>query len=424
MGQGSYSFNSGIGKTFSEEHISAVVVFAQLDTHAVDAATTATIKLQKYDGSVWTDVQTLVTQTLSPSNNNNVSFSGFVNVDDDVQGLRIFYTGNNARSSFPAIARGYILNETSAAESIIAHTIPSGTFPSNISSAVGSFVAQDWETGADVQYKLTKLVGGGVFNIIEASAISSASDFQINDCVIQQISSGKWVLFSPGAVNSAEARKNIYKTLFYGTNGSNQRILSPFITGLTALKTNFANDVGKRAYRIDSGTSGSPETIYRATYTDTTTNLSCLAWARVNDDGGGSSRFAHPTGTNIATASGSVVEGYSSVDNPASSEHGYINANNSQAVIVCNGSISFSKPSGSGSEGSNIDYKTTHSIPDYTIANETITNEDTGWLNPNIVEDFTAFTSEPTELIVKLIPKESSPTAGYPSIRGFSLRAE
>ena len=61
--------------------------------------------------------------------------------------------------------------------------------------------------------------------------------------------------------------------------------------------------------------------------------------------------------------------------------------------------------------GSNIQYKLTNAT------------EDTGWLNPNEIVEFTAFTSEPTKCIVKLIPKTSSPTSGYPSISGFALLA-
>jgi len=52
--------------------------------------------------------------------------------------------------------------------------------------------------------------------------------------------------------------------------------------------------------------------------------------------------------------------------------------------------------------------------------------EDTGWLDCGItpeVSSFTAFTAEPDTLIVKLVPKTTSPTSGYPSIKGFSLKA-
>jgi len=80
-------------------------------------------------------------------------------------------------------------------------------------------------------------------------------------------------------------------------------------------------------------------------------------------------------------------------------------------------SSTISSATGSGivedwEDGADIKYKLTNAT------------EDSGWLNYNEISNFTAFTSEPTKYIVKLIPKTTSPTAGYPSIKGFALRAE
>jgi hypothetical protein len=63
--------------------------------------------------------------------------------------------------------------------------------------------------------------------------------------------------------------------------------------------------------------------------------------------------------------------------------------------------------------GANIQYKLTG----------TGGTEDTGWLDYHALSNFTAFTAEPDTMIVKLIPKTSSPTAGYPSIKFFGVRA-
>jgi hypothetical protein len=52
--------------------------------------------------------------------------------------------------------------------------------------------------------------------------------------------------------------------------------------------------------------------------------------------------------------------------------------------------------------------------------------DDTGWLTAGVspsVQTFTAFASAPTKLIIKLIPKVSSPTAGYPSVASVGVRA-
>lgn len=46
--------------------------------------------------------------------------------------------------------------------------------------------------------------------------------------------------------------------------------------------------------------------------------------------------------------------------------------------------------------------------------------DDTGWINDGEVANFSAFSSQPTKLIVKLIPKGSGPTAFYPAIYGVS----
>jgi len=59
-------------------------------------------------------------------------------------------------------------------------------------------------------------------------------------------------------------------------------------------------------------------------------------------------------------------------------------------------------------EGANIQYKLTNAT------------EDTGYGDYNeVLKAASAFTSEPTKGIVKLIPKSSSPTLGIPSINGF-----
>jgi hypothetical protein len=50
-------------------------------------------------------------------------------------------------------------------------------------------------------------------------------------------------------------------------------------------------------------------------------------------------------------------------------------------------------------------------------------SEDSGYFSDGAIGNFTAFTSEPTTLTVKLTPKSSSPTAGYPAIYGVAGRS-
>jgi len=63
-------------------------------------------------------------------------------------------------------------------------------------------------------------------------------------------------------------------------------------------------------------------------------------------------------------------------------------------------------------EDSNIQFKLTNTAGD-----------DSGWLdvmNPSPrFQSFTAFTSEPEKVIVRLVPKTNAPTGGMPSIKGF-----
>ena len=67
-------------------------------------------------------------------------------------------------------------------------------------------------------------------------------------------------------------------------------------------------------------------------------------------------------------------------------------------------------------DGADIQYKLTNT-----------NNEDSGWLscsNSPEVSEFTAFSAEPETMIVKLIPKDSNPTAGFPSVKGFLVRGD
>jgi len=56
-----------------------------------------------------------------------------------------------------------------------------------------------------------------------------------------------------------------------------------------------------------------------------------------------------------------------------------------------------------------------------------IDQEDTGWLNANdgtTMSSFSTFEYSPTQLLVRLNPKDSSPTTGYPSINGICMVCE
>jgi hypothetical protein len=316
------------------------------------------------------------------------------------------------------------------------------------------------------------------FVIVEATSLTE-SDFAINDCTIDKFATGKWILqCTTGTV--AVRRAQIYKTLFYGSNGSDPRSTSTYITGLTALKTSDADDVGKRAHYAETSTNAIGETIeYTGTFADTTTNTDCSIWGFVacgGTSGNASGSVELPNGTSVI---GRATDGTSDEtgtdtesdeqDNPATvvlnGEGGSSASSTTRAIILCSGDITWSASEAGTPTYSNTDFNTSESVPDFTAAtssdydsiithnipsgtfNSTISSsfgtslvddwetganiqykltnatEDTGWLETEEVTNFTAFTSEPTTLIVKLVPKATSPTTGYPSIKGFWVRA-
>jgi hypothetical protein len=61
--------------------------------------------------------------------------------------------------------------------------------------------------------------------------------------------------------------------------------------------------------------------------------------------------------------------------------------------------------------GADVDYKWRNDVEDV----------ETGWLASDIVVEFTSLGFEPDQLIKRLKPKSSSPTAGYPSSRGVCV---
>ena len=229
--------------------------------------------------------------------------------------------------------------------------------------------------------------------IIEASSISAIGDFAINNCEISLIESGKWRLRCTTGTNEVR-RAQIYKTLFYGTNGSDPRATSTYITGITALKTTVTRDVGKVAWYANTSTAegfgtGSYTGAYTGTFVDTTNNTDCSVWSYVSASQGGSNgdtvtRVELPTSTTINTVTrgsfgvsnsdelGTDTESEED-DNPATirlwqqstgtSSSGHIH----RVVILAEGNITWAT-AGTIDTVSNVNFNTTHSIPAMTLA--------------------------------------------------------
>lgn len=322
------------------------------------------------------------------------------------------------------------------------------------------------------------------FIIIEASSISSQSDFAINNCYIVRVDTGTWQL-SCSTGTDAVKRAQMIKTLFYGSNGTDPRASATYITGLTALKTSVAADVGKRAYYATATiitTSSVQAGTYTGTFADTSTNTNCNAWSYVATD---------PDGTNYCRfefASGNIVNNVTStppltsdetgtdtsgddLSNPANCQidisnnsSGSGDTSTARVIVLCKGSVSW-VVGGTLDSYSKIDFYVDNSVPLFTATTEDFESiishtipsgtfaptcseailstvftdyEDgcdvqfllsngtvnTGWLSCGTaprVSAFSAFEYEPTILDVKLIPK-SSPTSNYPSVRGVAVR--
>ena len=333
-------------------------------------------------------------------------------------------------------------------------------------------------------FNINKYTANKFSILIEAAGIKPA-DFFINNCLCINIAPGKWILTS--SRSSKELQKaDVMQTLFYGTNGTDGRAKNAFYQGLTAVRVSDPILVGYRGIYVNHSTTV-PESAGLYTYTgifsNVTNNLNCQAWTS-----GGTSNVSNFSASVVlgGITVGSCGPGASwsdigadthtkIVSNPSSITFNlYDNSSNAYwgsatweiGYFITNGTVNFS---GGASNSINKDYTTSENFPLFSVMNDefnvsvishnissntfssTISKaigipliadwedgadiqyklsnatEDTGWLpagnNPKTTT-FTPFTSQPTTLTVKLIPKATNPTPGYPSIKGFWVYAE
>lgn len=219
---------------------------------------------------------------------------------------------------------------------------------------------------------------------------------------------------------AAVQRAQVYKTLFYGTDGSDYKVTG--ITGITNLKTSESNDVGKRAhlarnFRAQANATGNAQ--YLGTFANTSTNTDCQVWtfcSAVITGGGGSAsvdiQFPNATTINSASVSGPSSSSTNdetgtdtsgdNLDNPADIElntsftiSGGTPGGTTRALILCVGDISWGATTGGTNPGTqdNQDFNSDHSIPDF----EAITFSDT---DAFVVTQTYSFTN-PTAIISK-----------------------
>ena len=250
-----------------------------------------------------------------------------------------------------------------------------------------TFTADDADTNFGFVYDSTNDLyiapdlGDNEYVIIEAddASISWAN----NNTKLVKISSGKWVLYGTTGT-AAVQRAQVHKSLWYGTTGSDQLILD--FTNVTAMKTTHANDVGKRGHYANMNYTNqdtNPAALFTGTFADTSTNSNCASWSKINLVliSGGYARWEIASGTvrnNVTSSTTSDELGTDTsgdeINNPANCQIDS-NSDNSlddlilDVIVLCSGDITWvAGGDTSGVNTSDIDFFTTHSIPDFTAA--------------------------------------------------------
>lgn len=139
-----------LGKTFSSKNVYLVKVKASAGI--LNSSGTIYIYLQTYNGSTWSTANTW-SQVYGSTGNHTFSVDETYQLDTSTQGVRLqLVTPNSASNNVHAV---YTLEYGDMAETVIEQSVASGTFSSTISTAFMTFLSEDWETGADVQFKLS-----------------------------------------------------------------------------------------------------------------------------------------------------------------------------------------------------------------------------------------------------------------------------
>lgn len=361
-------------------------------------------------------------------------------------------TGSNNLVSWtnqllPIAASNGITFKEALSTSIISHSIPTGALPTTISSVIGVPLIANWETGANIEYKLDtydwSTLDATTHVIIQAGWVDTAS-FGINDCVCKKIAADKYIVWCTNGTANVR-RAQIYKTLFYGDATYAPRIGTTYTKYITALKTSVAADVGKQvhyAYIMSAAAIGT----YTGTFVNTTTNTACQFWSSCYVDANATTNYAQfeaPSGTVLNSRGPSASVGTTSelgtdtsadnLNNPATCQLEVRSGSSAQdqvteAIILCTGDITWVEGGTTGGVA-NTDFYTDLSVPLFTAVTESLpsTQSSTGWLgcgNAPSLSTFTAFTTEPSYLYVRLTPGVTNHINSYPTIYGFYVRAD
>lgn len=221
-------------------------------------------------------------------------------------------------------------------------------YDSCLTNTAKYFSGMDYNETNDLYISQNNSIASDYYIDIETTTTNGISDLGINNCTTKMIKhtpSGYIYRMYCTSGTAAVKRAQIFKTLFYGTNGSDPRVSG--ITGLTALKTSNINDVGLKfqltvwscsVYRpgVDVGRGSRT-----ATFSDTSTNTNVNSWSYCSGGGEASGlRYAWwymPVGTVLNVAQSVVDE--TGTDTSAENKD---NPQNAKIMVdITNGSGSF-----------------------------------------------------------------------------------
>jgi len=271
-----------------------------------------------------------------------------------------------------------------------------------------------YDSGNDWYETTDQSVFADYYMDIYTTTTTGISALNINNCLTIKIyedgSGYVYRMYSTSGTAEVQ-RAEVMKTLFYGTNGSDEKVSG--ITGLTNLKSSDSRDVGKRAFyfyiacspnaSLNSGLTGNEYNDLTITFNDTSTNTDCSVWSYTHGRGDstygkwGTAYCEFPTSTVVNSASSGTSDetgtdtSAEEADNPATmmlrqrspntggtTYGGSQSAGIARAIVLCSGSTSTNYTetweASEFSEGSHIDFYTDHSIP--LIEAATITSDD------------------------------------------------
>jgi hypothetical protein len=217
------------------------------------------------------------------------------------------------------------------------------------------------------------------FVLVYASSLTIAN-FNINNVTATEISSGIWKINS-SEIDYEVQRAQVLKTLFYGTDGSNPRIIGS-ISGITRLESFDTRDVGKRGHLIRArGRFSGGNLNFIGNFSQQSENYNVAIWSYL---GGFFSQVPDPFlsvefPTGISIVSTSTIIDHTGTDrrindynNPNSFKlianvDGGLNDQTIRVLILSSGEINHTMSS--GTLDTKIDFTKNYSIPEFTLAN-------------------------------------------------------